>query len=545
MRAFKLSHKIIILLSIAISTTIIIAMSYSFIITVILKNSKSSMNEVITKNDDLFSVIQTASGIQGVVQQVLREKNIDSLELFVQRSDGLIASGKNIVSSKSHNSDLTATFDRLVAIDKEVIKTLLTGDLAQANFLYIQKSTPAFESLMKVSDKLRSQVNLELKTDFDQGAAKRDRFLLVVKIVTLFLLIITILAGLQFMRSLLSGINSMISMLKDLVRGEGDLRQRMKITGKDEFAQMATLFNEFIMQQQILIQEVTTTSNEVVNATSQIEENINFIATSAEETSAQSHSVASASGQASTNVSNISNSAEQMSDTVNTIATAIEEMSVSLNEVAKNCQKESQISSSANNQARKTHSEVSHLQTVSVEISKVIELINDIADQTNLLALNATIEAASAGEAGKGFAVVATEVKELARQTAMATEQIRNQIEKMQESTNNAVKSINTITTVIEEVHTISQTIASSVEEQSATVGEIARNVSSSSEAAINIAKNVNESAKGLTEISSNIQGVTLAASDTASMLSIVQKNTRSLTGLAEKMNTILKKFKI
>lgn len=218
---------------------------------------------------------------------------------------------------------------------------------------------------------------------------------------------------------------------------------------------------------------------------------------------------------------------------------------LSLNEVAKNCQKESQITSSANNQAQKTHSEVSHLQAVSIEISKVIELIKGIADQTNLLALNATIEAARAGETGKGFAVVAKEVKELAHQTALATEQIRTQIEKMQESTNNAVKSINTITTVIEEVHTISQTIASSVEEQSATIGEIARNVSSSSEAATSIARNVNESAKGLTEISSNIQGVKLASSDTASMLSDVEKSTRALTELAEKMNTVLKKFKI
>ena len=399
---------------------------------------------------------------------------------------------------------------------------------------------------MKVSDKFRSQINSEIKTNFDKGESKRDKFQLIVKVIALFFIIITIIAGLQFMRSLLSGINSMISMLKDLVQGEGDLRQRMKITGKDELAQMAGLFNEFIVQQQRLIQEVTTTSNEVVAATSKIEENINSIASSAEETSVQSHSVASASEQASTNVSNISNSAEQMSDTVNTIATAIEEMSVSLNEVAKNCQKESQFTSSANNQARNTHSEVSHLQTVSIEISKVIELITDIADQTNLLALNATIEAASAGEAGKGFAVVASEVKDLARQTAMATEQIRTQIEKMQESTNSAVKSINTITTVIEEVHTISQTIASSVEEQSATIGEIARNVSSSSEAATTIARNVNESAKGLTEISSNIQRCYYLHHLMQHQCFQMYKRTQQhLAGLAEKMNTVLKKFKI
>lgn len=545
MGASKLSHKIAILLSVAIGATFVVAISYNFLTALITGNFKNNIKALTTKNDDLFSVIQTASEVQGVVQQILREKNLDSLESYVQRSDELISSGKKTVSSKAHNENLAIKFNDLVSIDSLVIETFLTGDLAQANSMFIRQSTPAFEALMNTSRTFRSQIDSDIKASFDTSERKRTELQLLVNAIALFFIIIIIIAGLQFMRSLLSGINSMISMLKDLVQGEGDLRQRMKIIGKDELAQMSGLFNEFIIQQQRLIQEVTNTSIEFVAETSKIEKNITSIAASAEETSAQSHSVASASEQASTNVSNISNSAELMSDTVNTIATAIEEMSVSLNEVAKNCQKESQITSSANNQARETHSEVSHLQSVSIEISKVIELINDIADQTNLLALNATIEAASAGEAGKGFAVVATEVKELARQTAMATEQIKTQIEKMQESTNNSVISINTITTVIEEIHIISQTIASSVEEQSATIGEIARNVSSSSEAATSIARNVNESAKGLTEISSNIHSVTLASSSAASMLSDVEKNTKSLTGLAEKMNTVLKKFKI
>jgi methyl-accepting chemotaxis protein len=533
------------MLSVAIGTVLVVTISYSLFIALIVGNFKIDSEEVTTKNDDQFSVIQTASGVQGLIQRILREKNIDSLEMYVQKSDELIKNGKEIVSSKAHNDDFKTKFDNLVAIDIKVIDAILKGDISQANYIFIQQSTPAFEALMNASSEYRSQINSEIHTNFVKGELKRARFQLIVNGIALLFIIITIITGLQFMRSLLSGINSMISMLKDLVQGEGDLRQRMKITGKDEFAQMSGLFNEFIVQQQHLIEEVTYTSNEVVAATSKIEKNITSIVASAEKTSAQSHSVASASEQATTNVSNISNSAGQMSDTVNTIATAIEEMSVSLNEVAKNCQKESQITSSANDQARKTHSEVSHLQAASTEITKVIELINDIADQTNLLALNATIEAACAGEAGKGFAVVATEVKELARQTAIATEQIRTQIGKMQESTNSAVMSINTITTVIEEVHTISQTIASSVEEQSATIGEIAHNVSSSSDAASSIAKNVNQSAKGLTEISSNIQSVNQASSDAASMLSDVEKSTKALAGLAEKMNTVLKKFTI
>ena len=110
-----------------------------------IREFQNQYEEVTTKNDDLFSVIQTASGVQGVVQQILREKNIDSLELYVQRSDELISSGKNIVSSKAHNKDLALNLTELVAIDKKVIEILLTGDLAQANSIFIQQSTPAFE----------------------------------------------------------------------------------------------------------------------------------------------------------------------------------------------------------------------------------------------------------------------------------------------------------------------------------------------------------------------------------------------------------------
>ena len=127
-------------------------------------------------------------------------------------------------------------------------------------------------------------------------------------------------------------------------------------------------------------------------------------------------------------------------------------MSSSLNEVSKNCQKESQIAANANNQAKSTRDLMERLGVSSKEIGKVIEVINDIADQTNLLALNATIEAASAGEAGKGFAVVANEVKELAKQTAQATDQIGRQIEEMQNNTGNAVAAIEDITKIIEEI---------------------------------------------------------------------------------------------
>jgi methyl-accepting chemotaxis protein len=220
-------------------------------------------------------------------------------------------------------------------------------------------------------------------------------------------------------------------------------------------------------------------------------------------------------------------------------------MSSSLNEVSKNCQKESQIASNANSQAKSTRDMMERLGVSSKEIGKVIEVINDIADQTNLLALNATIEAASAGEAGKGFAVVANEVKELAKQTAQATDQIGRQIEEMQNNTTSAVTAIEEITKVIEEINSISHTIVSAVEEQSATVNEIAKTVGGASQAATEIAKNVGESAKGLVEVSSNIQGVNKAATDTAGGVANIRQSAQDLSKLALGLQKIVGQFKV
>jgi methyl-accepting chemotaxis protein len=178
------------------------------------------------------------------------------------------------------------------------------------------------------------------------------------------------------------------------------------------------------------------------------------------------------------------------------------------------------------------------------EIGKIVELINDIADQTNLLALNATIEAASAGDAGKGFAVVANEVKELARQTSQATQNITIQIQGIQNNTKNAVTAIEMIAQIIEEVNTISQTIVSAVEEQSVTINEVSRSVSGASVAATEIARNVSESAKGLAEVASSISNVNITVNDTSAGIVEVRENASTLSQMSGTIDTIVKQFK-
>jgi methyl-accepting chemotaxis protein len=539
----RVSSKIFAMLGITITTLLLIIGGYTYLVSIMSKSSKGSISQQTQKNNEIFTVINSALEIQASTQKILRSRQVDSLELFTNNFFELTNSSKN--KFRNGSESFVNSYNKLIAIDSIIIQKILIGANAEANYQYIQESTLAFESVFDNAEKFRDEIQREINVSLGKTETYVKRVQAGVLLFALICTVFVIFANLRLKSSIVNPIKLLSARLKDLVQGEGDLRQRIEITGKDELADMARLFNEFIAQQQRIIQDVSNVSGEVVTSSTSIRNNIETLVDNSEKSAGQSQTVASSTEQASTNVSNISASAEQMSSMVSTIATAIEEMSISLNEVAKNCQKESQVASSANDQAKRTHVEVSHLQAVSVEISKIIELINDIADQTNLLALNATIEAASAGEAGKGFAVVATEVKALAKQTAQATENIREQIEQMQTSTKNAVDSINSITAVIEEIHSISENIATSVEEQSATIGEISRNVSTSSQAASDIAKNVNESAKGLTEISSSIHNINAATSNATTTLLDLSKKTESLHSLTEKLDTTLAKFKI
>ena len=190
------------------------------------------------------------------------------------------------------------------------------------------------------------------------------------------------------------------------------------------------------------------------------------------------------------------------------------------------------------------NAKIGELGTAATEIGKVIEVIQDIAEQTSLLALNATIEAARAGDAGKGFAVVATEVKELAKQTAAATEDIRRRIEGIQTSTGQAVRSIGEITEVIKKVNEVSRTIASAVEEQSITTKEIAKNVAETSTAAQTVARGVAESASVTREIARNITDVDAAAKQTAQGATVAQTASGKVSDVTEQLHALVGQFK-
>ena len=333
--------------------------------------------------------------------------------------------------------------------------------------------------------------------------------------------------------------------LRDIAEGEGDLTRRLNVSNEDEIGNLARLFDNFIDQLHSMIGLIVDNSKTLTQASEKLTDSSNSIAGKAEEVRDQSNTVASSTESATGKMNDVSNGATGMSDAVNAVASAIEEMNASLNEVARNCQRESQIAGQADSESKSVQEQMAKLGEAAKAISNVIEVINDIADQTNLLALNATIEAASAGEAGKGFAVVANEVKELARQSALATTQISNQIEEMQKITQTSIDAIISIGDIIQEVNTISQTIVSAVEEQSVTINEISGNVVGASKSASGIADTVQNVAMDLGTVSTNIQGVNSGINETTQGVADIKVHTAELNKLAETLNSIVRKFKI
>jgi methyl-accepting chemotaxis protein len=298
----------------------------------------------------------------------------------------------------------------------------------------------------------------------------------------------------------------------------GDLtRDDLRIRSQDELGDLTQAINEMSGSLKRMILAIKENANQVASASEALNITSQQITANTEETSAQAEIV--------------SKSAQAVSQNLQTVATGAAEMEGSIKEIAKNATEAARAATSAVKAAESTTATVSKLGESSNEIGQVIKVITSIAQQTNLLALNATIEAARAGEAGKGFAVVANEVKELAKETARATEDISRKIEAIQTDTQAAVDAIASISGVINQVNDISGTIATAVEEQNATTNEMSRNV--------------NEAAQGSGEITINIARVADAAQNTTHGATETQKAAQQLVEMSTQLRSLVGQFKI
>jgi len=344
------------------------------------------------------------------------------------------------------------------------------------------------------------------------SAVSRLRVMVVVALVIG--LVVLLAASFLIARSITGPLRRMVAGLGRVA--ERDLTGTIEVDSGDEIGEMAAALRVALTSMRDAIGTVAETSSALTGASDELTAVATELTSGAEETSAQAGTVSVA--------------AEQMSANVTSMSAATEELTASISEIARSASSAAGVATDAVEKARSTSAAVARLDVASSEIGDILKVINAIAQQTNLLALNATIEAARAGEAGKGFAVVAGEVKDLAQETAKATEDISRKTAAIQSTTSDVTQAIAQIAEVVDHINELQTAIAAAVEEQSATAAEISRNVAQVSSATGDIAQ--------------NITGVAEAAGSTAHGADVAQQSAGELAALAGRVHGLVETFR-
>jgi len=381
---------------------------------------------------------------------------------------------------------------------------------------YADKLTPEMNQVTSGLKDLTDSFDALRKQSESTLAAANSALIWTMCLTTFAALVIGAVVAVFLSRRIGGSISSILAQA-DAIAG-GDLtREDVKVVSEDELGELTAAVNKMQSKLRGVIESISRNAEQVATASEEFSATSQQISANSEETSAQANVVSAAT--------------EEINRNLQTVATSTEEMSASISEIAKNAGESAKVAGEALRAALETNVTVTKLGESSAQIGQVIKVITSIAQQTNLLALNATIEAARAGEAGKGFAVVANEVKELAKQTAKATEDISQRIGAIQTDARSAVEAIQMIGEIIGQVNDITSTIATAVEQQSATTSEMSRNVT--------------EAAKGSGEVAKNITGVATAAQSTSSGASDSQRAAQQLARMSTELRELVGQFKI
>jgi len=482
-----------------------------------IEDSKQLQIDAIALDIELNHLLLSSAVSNKSEGQALREESISNIEKLrtslqetIKRVDGSITRAKVRVEF----NELVEDFD-IYQVAIEQIILLEKSSPSAASSMYFGPKFQGFKP--RITKNLQDFVDAKLESAqlYYQEAetAKYDAIILTASAFTVSFLL-SILIGIRFRHSIIDPLHKTRESLNALAES----RLNLEISGMDYagvVGQIACSVKKLQDNLRAAIQEISSNALIISSSSEELSVVSAQLNVSAEETSSQANEVAE--------------SSDVVSQNTQSVATSTEEFSASIREISINAMEASRVANRAVEIAGDANAQMSKLNSSSIQIGEVVAVIADIAEQTNLLALNATIEAARAGELGKGFAVVANEVKELARSTAKATNEIELSIHAIQSDAKSAIGAISEISEIINKIDNISSVIAAAVEEQSATVSEISRNISTSAGSSV--------------KITETIEAVAVASRGISSGSSEIQNSSADLAKVAAKLKDLVSKF--